>query len=149
MFRLRLLKKHVMKLKVLVHIFLQPRLQMSGQFRTTATLLPRKQPVGGIQCRYGRSGEENTLSSPYEDRTTNPLLLSLWCHYTVCAREAREQFGRRYSNACSQLAYWCHAYFYKRVLFYLKTRTVYNKPVLLLPSEKCAYGITKNIISAS
>lgn len=82
--------------------------------------------MGEIQCRSGRSGEENTLSSPYENRTTDPLLLSLWSsHYTDSARGAREQFGRRYSHACSQLAYWCHAYFYKRVLFYLKNA---NRP---------------------
>jgi hypothetical protein len=106
--------------------------------------------VGGIQCRSGRSAEQNTLSSPYENRTTILLLLSLWSsHYTDRVRGAREQFGRRYSLACSQLAYRCRAYFYKSVLFYLKTRTVHNKPVLLLPNVKCAYRITKNIISAS
>ena len=76
------------------------------------------------QCRSGRSGEGNTLSSPYENRTIPHLLLSLWSsHYTD---RAREQFGRRYSHACSHLAYRCHAYVYKSVLFYLKTRTVHN-----------------------
>jgi hypothetical protein len=63
--------------------------------------------VSGTQCRSGRSGEGNTLSSPYQNRTTPPLLLSLWSsHYIDRARGAREQFGRRYSHACSQLAYW-------------------------------------------
>jgi hypothetical protein len=72
--------------------------------------------------------------SPYENQTTNPLLLSMWSsHYADCARE---QFDGRYSHVWSQLAYWCHAYFYKSVLSYLKTRTVHNKPVLLLPRRK-------------
>jgi hypothetical protein len=83
-----------------------------------ATLYPLNGAEGGFRCRSGCFGEEKTLSSPYENRNTNSLLLGLWSsHCTNCARGAREQFGRRYSHACSQLAYWCHAYFTR--VFYL------------------------------
>ena len=52
----------------------------SGYFtpEEIATRYSLNKAVGGTQCRSGRFGEEKTLPSPYENRTTNPLLLSLW-----------------------------------------------------------------------
>jgi hypothetical protein len=83
--------------------------------------------VSGTQCRSGRSGEGNTLSSPYENRTTPPLLFSLWfSHYIDRARGAREQFADVIRMPVPSWRIGGHAYFYKSVLFYLKTRTVHN-----------------------
>jgi hypothetical protein len=104
----------------------------------TANRYPLTGAVGGFQCRSGRFGEEKTLPSPYENRNTNHFCSS--CGLVTGPRGAVWQtlFARLFPAGVL-----VPCVIHKSVLLDLITRTAHNKPVLHLPSAKCAYSITK------